>query len=227
MFAGSAYFTLPEFLRGMMAMKEPMAKPFIQVRDKLRVSYILNIMSQALKGLPLGIDKGPSSEASWRHMWPFLKAHKFKVIKKTWDQYFPELKVTKAYIADLADQVCDMLVDGFVTAPADTPSGVNRITECNDEVWWSIHDLCENEFLPYRRKLDHIGQQAIDEISFDDLEKGDRLCGSLTGVLLLPQRAQHKIMNGADPERIFTQSVDALSWVAAARRDQIRKTPMH
>jgi hypothetical protein len=64
MFAGSRLIPLVEFLRGMISMKEPLAKPFIQISEQLRIEYIRNLMAQSLGGHSLGIDQGRSLSTS-------------------------------------------------------------------------------------------------------------------------------------------------------------------
>jgi hypothetical protein len=82
------------------------------------------------------------------------------------------------------------------------------------------------EMRSIRRKLDHIGLEAIDEVDFEELEKASQLPGSVDSLLTIPTRADEKLNSGAQPEQTFTQSVDAISWLSNARKSQLKKTPM-
>jgi len=81
MFAGSGFLMLKDFLRAMISLHVPLAKPFIQVSEGLRADYIRNLMSQSLAAKELRVDQGALSEKSWNLMWPFLKAHKFSALR--------------------------------------------------------------------------------------------------------------------------------------------------
>jgi len=119
-----------------------------------------------------------------------------------------------------------MVATGFVNAPADAPEGVSPVHDRFDALWWDIYDHLHDSIYSIRRGLDHVGLEQIDEISFEELEKASTLPGSLNSVLELPDRAQEKIDKGASPEPIFVSTVDAISWLAAARKSQLRKVPM-
>lgn len=119
-----------------------------------------------------------------------------------------------------------MIAAGFVTAPADAPKEVSPVHDRFDALWWDIYDHLHDPIYSIRRGLDHAGLEQIDEIGFEELEKAATLPGSLQSVLALPDRAQEKIDEGAPPEPIFVNTVDAISWLAAARKSQLRKVPM-
>jgi len=82
MFAGSKLVALKEFLRALISMHAPLAKPFIQVTESLRTPYIKDLMDQSLRGPITRVDNGTLVSRAWDMMWPFLKAHQFAAVRR-------------------------------------------------------------------------------------------------------------------------------------------------
>jgi len=81
--------------------------------------------------------------------------------------------------------------------------------------------------ISHRTHLDHVGLEAIDIITLEELEEASKVPGSIESVLELPDRAEEKIAIGGEAKEIRTSEVvDSIKWIAAARKSQIRKIPM-
>jgi len=134
--------------------------------------------------------------------------------------------VTAGHLAGLTDRICAMIAAGFTNAPLGSPKEICSVHECFDNLWWDIHDHLEDEFMKSRRRLDRVGLQMIDEVSFEELEKASLENGTLKSLLQLPDRAMAKLLDAGVPEPRFSTAVDVLSWISAGRRSRLKRVPM-
>jgi len=130
-------------------------------------------------------------------------------------KYFEDSNTQAVHLCALADSICSMVAAGFTNAPPSSPTVMEgkdlcEVQVCFDNLWWDIHDHLEDETSHIRRKLDAVGIQAIDEVTFEELEAASLESGNLKSLVELPKRALDKIAKGGAPEPKFSTAVDVL-----------------
>lgn len=125
-------------------------------------------------------------------------------------KFFYDSNVKASHVIELTEGICAMIANGFVTTEDSSQQGISEVNDRFDSLWWDIHDHFMNDFDMFRRRLDHVGLEPIDEVSLEDLEKASSVGGSIQSILELPDRAKAKIADGGSPEPKFSTAVDVL-----------------
>jgi hypothetical protein len=63
---------------------------------------------------------------------------------------------------------------------------------------------------PVRKRLDHVGQEVIEDLSLDELAKAELSCEGLSSIVDLPARAVRKVEKGSEPPVKEFKAVDGL-----------------